>query len=316
MGRSFLHLPSGKAPNYRYHLQFSEYHLYIAITHPPRNSPNVYVSLNSETLWRLGVYRSVDLVLADLRCFKGTPVNVQVSRVDLCADFHLPGGLTIDFLKQHKVSRSRAFSHHGTGDDLETYYIGGRKAPLLLRIYDKGKEALKKGLKLWLADEWGREDFKDIWRVEFQIRRPALKQFQIDTLEDLMQKAGGVWIYLTTEWFSLRLPDNEKQDRRSLLPWWEEVQKASKRFGPSMTIQRTLDGNLLASVDWYVSHVSGCLPSMAARLGISDINEAMTRMNNEIYQYWFERDFSGEYQKRSIKIGRGVDEIGDEDGEE
>lgn len=315
MGRTFLHLPSGKAPNYRYHLQFSEYHLYIAITHPPRNSPNVYVSLNSEAIWQLGVFRSVDLVLADLRSFKGSALKIQASRVDLCADFHLPGGLTFDFIRQHKVSRSRAFTQHGTGDDLETYYVGGRKAPILLRIYDKGKEVLKKGQKLWLAEEWGRDDFKDIWRVEFQIRRPALKQFQIDTLDDLMRKAGGMWSYLTGEWCSFRRPDNEKQDRRSLLPWWEEVQRVAKLLGPSMTIQRTLDSNLLASVDWYVSHLAGCLPSLAARLGLSDINEAMNRLTNEVYQYWFERDFAVEYKKRSIKIGRNVDGQGGEDGQ-
>lgn len=44
-GGKFLHLPSGKAPNYRFHLQFPEFHLYIAITEKALKSPNVYASI-------------------------------------------------------------------------------------------------------------------------------------------------------------------------------------------------------------------------------------------------------------------------------
>lgn len=35
----FLHLPSGKAPNYRFHLKFAEYELYLAISETFGHSP-------------------------------------------------------------------------------------------------------------------------------------------------------------------------------------------------------------------------------------------------------------------------------------
>lgn len=48
ISREFLHQPSGKAPNYRYQLQFPEYRVYIAISDKPGTSPNVYVTILAE----------------------------------------------------------------------------------------------------------------------------------------------------------------------------------------------------------------------------------------------------------------------------
>ncbi len=313
-GRTFLHLPSGMGCNYRFHLQFPEYHLYLA-KGPRKDSPNAYLSINAETLWQLGVYRALDLAFADLACFKGTAYRILPSRVDLCADFHIPGGLSLDFLQEHKVARSRSTANYSNADQLETFYCGSPGGSVRLRIYDKGKEAQKKG-KAWFPLLWGRDDFADVWRVEFQLRRLALKQFQVNTLEDLMQKIGGIWSYLTGEWFSLRLADDKRQDRRTVHPWWQDVQACACKIGPSADVQRIFDAGLLASVEWYVSHIAGCLPSFAARLGIHDFNEALNRLGNEVTQYWFSRQYDQEFQKRSVKVGRPLDEIGGDDGEE
>ncbi|MBU5639103.1 replication initiation factor domain-containing protein, partial [Geomonas sp. Red69] len=68
---------------------------------------------------------------------------------------------------------------------LETCYFGSPAAPIRIRIYNKGKEVLKKGEKLWFADMWGTDDLEDIWRVEFQLRRAALKQFKVNDFSDL-----------------------------------------------------------------------------------------------------------------------------------
>lgn len=48
ISREFLHHPSGKAPNYRYQLQFPEYRVYLAISDKPGSSPNVYVTILAE----------------------------------------------------------------------------------------------------------------------------------------------------------------------------------------------------------------------------------------------------------------------------
>lgn len=313
-GRKFLHLPSGKPPNYRYHLQFAEYHLYISVTNPPGQSPNVYISLNSKSLWGLGVAEAVALVTSDLREFGGEILKVQPSRCDICVDWELPGGLSLDFLMRHKVSRSRSVAHHATGEQLETFYVGSPGAQIRLRIYDKGKEIAKSG-KAWFLDLWGREQAKDVWRVEFQLRRTALKQFGVDTLGDLLGQLGSIWKYLTGEWFSLRLPDHDKQERRTVHPWWVAVQQAAGRFGGLAEVCRVLRGDDPAPVDWYVTHIGGCLPSYAARMGIPSLEEALLSLMGDLTVYWYEKDFFREFERRSLMLGCNVDEMERNDDE-
>ncbi len=304
-GRTFLHLPGGKPPNYRYHLQFPEYHLFLAITNPPGTSPNAYLSFNAKALWQLGLYRSVDQLHSDLEELGGRIEKIQPSRVDLAADFHIPGGFTLDFLNRHKVSRSRAVSHHATGDTLETFYVGAPGAEIRLRIYDKGKEIKKTG-KEWFLDLWGRDGPKDVWRFEFQVRREALKAYDVDNLDDLMSKLGSIWGYLTQDWFSLRHLDNKRQDRRTPFPWWKSVQEIQK-FGIADILKRREGGDTLPSAEWYISHIAGCLPSYAARIGEMNFHEALNHLNNQICRYWFGRNYSEEFAKRILKLGYDVD---------
>lgn len=316
-GRSFMHLPSGKPPNYRFHLQFADYHLYVGITNPPVNSPNVYTSLNSKALWFKGVAKVVNQLRADIRTMGGEVSLIQPSRCDLCADFYLPGDLTLNMIEEHKVSRSKDASHWAKSGQLETYYAGGKGAEIILRIYDKGKEIRSSG-KDWFLDLWSRGSPSGVWRVEFQLRRSALKKWGIDSLDDLTEKLGGLWHYLTSKWFSLRLKDNIRQNRRTVLPWWVAVQNMPTGFGELKQIKKPPDHDRLAPLDWYVSHIGGCLPSYAARRGINDMLDALNQLQNDIGSYWFEKNFDEEVRKRLLKLGNEIEleEYDDEENDE
>lgn len=303
-GGQFVHLPSGKPPNYRYHLQFPEYHLYLGISQTPQGSPNAYLSINSEAIWRLGLPLVLETLEIDLSHFGGTIERMQPSRVDMCADFRIPGGLSLPFLESHRVSRAKETTFHLKNDILETYYVASPSAPVRLRIYDKGKEIQAKGTKFWFTDIWKTDDVTDVWRVEFQMRRPFLRQFEINTLEELWDKIGGVWVYLTQEWVSLRLQDNDRTARRSVLPWWENVQKAGNVFNAPVGMRRYGQDDMLAPVEWYVSHVAGCLASVAARLKIDDCAEAVRVFGENLKGHWRQKDFKGEVAKRAIRLGR------------
>lgn len=301
--RQFIHLPSGKPPNYRYHLQFAEYHLYLAIAETPGGSPNAYLSINSEALWKYGLPCILETIEVDLHHYGGTIERIQPSRIDLCADYRIPSGLTLPFLENHRVSRAKETTFHLRRDVLETYYVGSPSAPIRLRLYDKGKEIISKGTKYWFTDIWNNDDITDVWRVEFQLRRPALRQFGINNMEELWQKIGGVWLYLTDEWVSLRSQDNNRTARRSVLPWWEHVQRAGNDFGAAVA-QRRHTSDSIASVEWYVSHISGCLPSFAARLNINNRDEAITTLIEHIDGYWKQKDYENEFNKRTIRLGQ------------
>lgn len=306
LGRNYVIFPNGKGDNYAFHLQFPEYHLFIAKSEKFSSSPNVYLSINSRTMWGKGIAYALDLAAKDVKYFGGKIVEVLPSRLDLCADFKLSPGLSLPFLEEHAVCRSRDVRPIIKAGILETCYFGAPAAEIRIRIYNKGKEVLKKGEKLWLADMWGTDDFQDIWRVEFQLRRAALKEFKINDFPDLWRRAGGLWKYLTEDWFSLRSLDNDRQNRRSIHPWWLEVQHCADRFGNGQHITRDFSTGAQASALFYIAHIAGCLPAFAARTGTRDYKDAILTLGKALYEHWSRRDFDKEFIKRSIKLGHAV----------
>ena len=302
-GRKLNFYPGGKGSNYRYHLEFEDYHLFISKSASGEKSPNVYVSLNSRTIWLQETKAVLKAIAEDLRSICNGAISfIQVSRCDLTVDFLVPGGLSLEFLQSHKVSRSRKANTYLNDDRLETYYAGDKSGTVQLRIYDKSREVLRDGKKLWFWDVWGMEPCMDIWRVEFQLRRAALKQYGVDSLDDLHEKMGGIWKDLTETWFSLRLQDNESSDRRTLHPFWKAVHASAERFGPIAEVKRNLSGSGDASVEWFLSHIDGCLSSFAARLGAENREEALEELGKRLNRRNPE-EFKKKTAKRAISSG-------------
>lgn len=192
-GRSFIFKPNGKGENYRFHLQFEAYNLFIGKAASAGSSPNVYLSIDAKTLWFRGIDTALSWIKEDLKAIGNGRINiVQVSRVDLCTDFFIFGGISYEFICSHKVTHNKKGNLYLDEDNVETYYLGNKNSPLRMRIYNKGIEIKENsGEKLWFLDLWEKENSKDVWRVEFQIRRVVLKQFGIDSIDDLKQKKGS-----------------------------------------------------------------------------------------------------------------------------
>ncbi len=300
--REFLHQPSGKPPNYRYQLQFLEYRLYIAKSDKFGKSPNVYVTILAEALWHVGLSTLQELLEFDLASFGGSIERIQPSRIDLCADFKIAPPPDFPFIQSHRVSRSHKNRPYLDGDILETFYCGSPKSPVQIRIYDKGKE-IQKSNKQWFLPIWGCDDPDGVWRVEFQIRRAFLHQYRINTLDDLWQKIGAIWDYLTTEWFSLRFPDNDKAERRTIHPWWLAVQECRERFGDMSDARRTFTSDTVEPIQRTLAHIIGRLVSISAQCGIKDRKEAILHLSQLLYTGISDEKFSDDYRKRSIKLG-------------
>lgn len=76
---------------------------------------------------------------------------------------------------------------------------------MLARIYQKkleietrGKEGFK---TIWKENGWDERD--DVWHIEFQVRRKALKELSINKVEDVFEKEDQLWHYLTTNWLKM-----------------------------------------------------------------------------------------------------------------
>lgn len=152
-------------------------------------------------------------------------------------------------------------------------------------------------------DLWKRESAEDIWRIEFQLRRTALKQFSINSINDLEEKKAGVWRYLTTKWFSLRLPDNEKAERRTIHPFWCAVQECFQGKAFFNEIKRIYKSDSTVSPEWHLSHIDGCLSSFAAHRGITNRQEALQEFQNCMSKRNNEKDFEAACIKKAIALG-------------
>ncbi|HEV2292312.1 MAG TPA: hypothetical protein VGR35_00555 [Tepidisphaeraceae bacterium] len=294
--------PNGKPPQYRYHLQLPHAHVYLQERQQAAGStPNVYVSLTSESLWKRGLDGAITSVRVVLERLGGRIERMLPSRCDLAADFRVPGGLSLAFLMSHKVSRTDKFEHHLTGDVLETFRAGRGDSAIQARIYDKGKEIFKSD-KRWFLDLWMLPDGADVWRIEFQLRRQILKQFQIHDVETLKEYLGDLWESLTKKFFSLRLNDNENTTRRTIHAFWQDVIDVSDRLGWIGGLNRQYRSGT-APPQWYVSHVSGCLVPFAVRLNLSSFDDALDNLFGAVREHWAHRSFEDRYATEAIRLG-------------
>jgi hypothetical protein len=303
-GRNCVFKPGGKGENYRFHLQFEAYNIFIGKAARPGSSPNVYLSIDAKALWQNGIETALSWVTEDLKTIGGGSVQfIKVSRVDLCADFWVSGGLSYEFLLSHKVTRNDKGKLFLDKNELQTYYVANAKSPIQLRIYNKGLEVKQGGTKLWFLELWKSESTEDIWRIEFQVRRPALKQFGINSLDDLKEKQAGLWLYLTSKWFSLRLPDNEKAERKTIHPFWRAVQECFTQNAPDIDVKRVYRSTGTVSPEWHLSHIDGCLSSFAALLGITNRDDALHELQSRLMRRNNATDFETACIKKALQRG-------------
>lgn len=296
-------LPGGK-PNYPFHVQYPGFQLYLSRkSRPDGETPNVFVSLNSQLLWDRGERAAVDLVRHELsELANGTVRECRMSRCDLAVDLLLPGGVTDGFVREHAVSHVRKQRIITDNGELETLYVGVTDSEILLRIYDKSVEVLLHD-KLWFLPLWGLTENTDVWRFEFQIHRPMLKACQINSLDDLLTKRADLWVHLTHDWFSLRLPDNENVTRRTVQPLWRTLQECAERFGPSPEPLQRLRCRPSTDSQRVVKQAASRLVGFAARERLTEFDTALAKLNDALRAEFRDRNFGEECQRKAIQLG-------------
>ena len=90
---------------------------------------------------------------------------------------------------------------------------------------------------MWSENGW--EKGESVTRVEFQCRRKIIRQFQIETLDDLFSKVPDLWKYLTVEWFGIRIIQNDSHRTRwPASQFWRSVQYSVVLFGQPTGVSR------------------------------------------------------------------------------
>lgn len=301
--RTHIFLPTGKPPNYRYHLQFPEYHAFIGIAEKGTYGPNVYISFTSKALHLDNTPEELlNLVKKDLAAFAGKVSSHKVSRCDLYKDFRIPGGIQEEYIRNHMVSRNKSTNAFRTGKQLETFYAGAKGSAIQIRIYDKGKQVSNKEDEERWKLIWFTEDCTDIWRVEAQIRRTVLKQFAIKTIEDLRNKQADLWEYITGSWFSLRNLDNERSSRRTMTDFWALVHDSSP-FGTESGVKRKTQRDRAGDLKWYLTRIIGLTISFAVIAKKYTWEDLSRRLLFDLTELISEINLKEAIQRRSIEMG-------------
>lgn len=188
-------------------------------TAPWQSSPSVYVQVKTAFIWSAGIdeaHRQTLRVVSDL--YGQEPEREQVSRVDAFADTLWPNRFyPVDAEKFVTKAKSKTVFYDGS--NVSGFVFG--KGNIMARVYNKALELRRSG-KDWLYDLWGVSQDSEVWRVEFQLRREALKELGIETFDDLMNASQSLWDYLTGKWLYAR----KASKKTRLVRFWERVQAA------------------------------------------------------------------------------------------
>lgn len=245
----FLHGTGKKAGvgHYRYKIEHRGVWLYLKADNYPKSDAidNVRVEIGGTPILCAGsVWECVRDAHELLEALGAGSIEwTKVSRWDGCID--LPGIDSADLCeferKDKFVSRSRDTKCFKRGRRTHAVQFG--KGDVICRIYDKLLETANDEVKRARMVEyrWGGSCPSRAARVEFQLRRAALKEFGVNTLEELRDLRGGVMRAMCESWLRLtdEVPDKHNPHRAQTAELWRIVQEAVENgFGTADIVQR------------------------------------------------------------------------------
>jgi len=157
-------------------------------------TPQLRVEYRSKYLSLLGhekAYATVLSMFDTLLSSDTVPLfKSMLMRIDLCTDIAGISYVPMDkyrFQTNFKSNGHIEFREHMRFNRLTGFSFG--KGDYMMRIYDKRLELNNNASKLWLTRLWVANGYPDnnsvpVWRHETQMRRPYLKRFRKDSLDD------------------------------------------------------------------------------------------------------------------------------------
>lgn len=162
---------------------------------------------------------------------------------------------------------------HEDNEAFTGFEFGRRKTKTVCaRIYDKTVQVEQKGLDWWPAI-WG--DAFDaslpVLRVEFEIGREGLVEYQALTPLAGLAAVGRLWASVTADWLSYRIPgDDATKSRWPVAPEWAVVQGASLRSG-ALGVDRLRAGRQQGELRTILPQLVGYLATVGAIMGTRDL---------------------------------------------
>jgi len=126
-------------------------------------------------------------------------------------------------LNELVVTRARKKQIYYDGNEI-TGFNFGFGGDISCRIYNKSLKSKEKKIK-WRPVIWNNNGYSknmgDVWRIEFQLKREILKQFNVNSPDEVFYSLNSIWKYCTHEWFSVRIKGTDNTKSRWIIEkWW------------------------------------------------------------------------------------------------
>ena len=297
--RPFLVQPygGGKAVNYRYIIEGDGMKLYFH--HKPDGGIQpVRLRYGFESLIGCNLFRVHDDTRRWLNKLGFVIEKETLSRVDMQVMIHRK---TSDFLRPiangQMVTKVRKWANHGNGSSAETFKIG---SDIEICIYDKAAEMLnaivsdpiKFGLMQLVCFGKNWAPCHPVTRIEFRLRRDALKVKGINTMQDLQEIEPALVEWLTTKWF--RILEEPKirghENTQAVHPIWQEVQETFRAYFPGINgIRREIQPNrkrrLSCEAMPLIKQAGGCLATaIALQFGKQPSKQQLMHLVNAVLE--------------------------------
>lgn len=271
---------------YSYVLRDNWYVIQVSSLDTPR-LPLAYVQVSSELLTNKPLSFILDDLSAIMKSFGDFLGVINVSRVDLCADFITDFPLD-SIVDRDWVTRSKAISRYSVHRVFSGYSIG-LGGNLSARLYNKTLEMETKSPRPYLKLLWkqlGWDGKTDVWRLEFQFKREVLKELQIISADDLKENLAGLWRYATYHWLRLATPatTDKTQTRWSTKSIWETLRMAPWSGKDEFSRANVDMARIPSNRTLFVNGLSG-ITSYMAREGYVDLEEGVKAFLKEAKDY-------------------------------
>lgn len=249
-------------PRYMYMLKNKD--IKMLLSDKPRGGkhyPEVRIRFSAVYLWRNGWLAAAREVEAWINGWAEV-AGQKISRMDPMADMAMALPKLSPGLRE-VVTRARKKGEKGSitfeyGRNVEGLNESGHtfgRGHCSLIIYDKVREIRTSSNKTWFYPLWKQacpeldEVCAETWhngpamtRFEFHCKRPLLKEFGIDSIDDLEGTLPDLWQYLTEKWLMICRPNKEDRNRSRWQPkgFWRTLQGVRSRFGEIAGVVRRI----------------------------------------------------------------------------
>ena len=231
---------------------------------------NIKVKLSSKFIWTNGYKNAYEDALSFVENLLGTSKIKEekpLLRIDFCFDSDEIKFVASDIKGFVTYARkvNQRYERENQKYKLTGYEIGNINGDIFLRIYNKTLEIESSG-KYWFKDIWKKNNWneaegKEVWRVEYKIKKKVLNELRIFTFEDFVKKEKELWKYLTNDWFKIKSRRNKNNYNSKIKRKWKKVQKSVSLETDKIATRKPYR---VGDLDSYYNQLLGLLTSIAA----------------------------------------------------